>query len=86
MGRQQQERLITRRELATSVGVHPDSLSRVLADGLASAVLVWGGRGQEQRFSPRWPIGSSAPGVVDNIGSAHNARASSRTARPSPST
>ena len=51
MGRQQQERSITRRELATSVGVHPDSLSRVLADGLASAVLVWGGRGQEQRFS-----------------------------------
>lgn len=31
--------------------MHQDSLSRLMAAGLASAVVEWGGRGQEQRLS-----------------------------------
>ena len=66
MGRQQQEtepfdshsvrfRLrkedqISRRELAHLLGVHPDSVSRMLPDGLAVAVVEWGGRGKETLF------------------------------------
>ncbi|MGB7220748.1 MAG: hypothetical protein WBD07_18255 [Vicinamibacterales bacterium] len=42
---------LTRRQLADLLGLHQDSVSRALPDGLASAVLEWGGRGRTMRFS-----------------------------------
>lgn len=42
---------MTRREVAEMLDLHQDSVSRRLADGLASAVLQWGGRGKEMAFS-----------------------------------
>lgn len=42
----------TRRELAELLGLHPDSVSRLMSAGLAIAVEAWGGRGLEQRFDP----------------------------------
>ena len=44
---------LTRRQLADMLDLHPDSVTRSLPDGLASAVLVWGGRGKEMVFSRR---------------------------------
>jgi hypothetical protein len=41
---------ISRRDLATLLGVHQDTLSRVLRDGLGIAVVEWGGRGKEMSF------------------------------------
>ena len=42
---------LTRRELAKAYRVHADTITRLMADGLASAVLVWGGRGKLTVFS-----------------------------------
>ena len=42
---------LTRREVAKILDRHPDSVSRLLHEGLACAVLQWGGRGKEMRFS-----------------------------------
>lgn len=51
MKRQQQHgKGISRRELADLFSIHQDSVSRLLADGLACAVLAWGGRGLPMRF------------------------------------
>ena len=47
---------LTRRELAEMLDLHPDSITRRLRDGLASAVSVWGGRGKEMYFSRRATI------------------------------
>jgi hypothetical protein len=41
----------SRRTTASILGVHPDSITRLLRDGLASAVLQWGGHGKEMSFS-----------------------------------
>lgn len=49
--RPEHDRVVTRRQLADHVGMHQDSLSRLLSAGLGAAVVEWGGRGQEQRFS-----------------------------------
>lgn len=42
---------MSRREVADLLGIHPDSVSRNLHDGLASAVIAWGGRGKTMYFS-----------------------------------
>ena len=42
---------MTRREVAAMLGMHADSVTRNLADGLGSAVLAWGGRGKTMTFS-----------------------------------
>ena len=63
---------MTRRELADVLLIHPDSVSRNLRTGLGAAVLSWGGRGEEQKFSKfhaiRW----------------HKARACARRKRGAP--
>ena len=41
---------ITRREAATLLRLHPDSVSRALADGLLFAVTSRGGRGKTMRL------------------------------------
>jgi hypothetical protein len=51
MGRQQQRAGIGRRELAEQLELHQDSLSRLMPDGLASAVIAWGGAGKPMTFS-----------------------------------
>jgi hypothetical protein len=43
--------LISRRDVAKLAGLHQDSISRLLVDGLAGAVIEWGGHGREMRFS-----------------------------------
>ena len=42
---------MTRREVAAMLGMHVDSVTRNLQDGLASAVLKWGGHGKRMTFS-----------------------------------
>lgn len=42
---------LTRREVAVLLELHPDSITRLLSEGLASAVIRWGGRGKEMAFS-----------------------------------
>lgn len=42
---------VTRTALARRWRRHRDSLSRLLAEGLATAVVEWGGRGKEMSFS-----------------------------------
>lgn len=42
---------LTRREVARVLGVHQDSVSRLLGEGLAGAVLKWGGQGRNMVFS-----------------------------------
>lgn len=42
---------IGRVDLARLLGCHPDSVTRSLRDGLASAVLEWGGHSREMAFS-----------------------------------
>jgi hypothetical protein len=42
---------LSRREVATILRLHPDSVTRLLAGGLASAVLAWGGHGRLMVFS-----------------------------------
>jgi hypothetical protein len=42
---------VTRREVADLLDRHPDSVTRLLPEGLAGAVLQWGGRGKEMAFS-----------------------------------
>jgi len=50
-GGQQQERAkATRRQVGELLGLHPDSVTRSLHEGLACAVLAWGGRGKEMVF------------------------------------
>ena len=41
---------IGRRSLAKLLRLHPDSVTRLLSDGLAVAVIEWGGRGKEMVF------------------------------------
>jgi P27 family predicted phage terminase small subunit len=43
--------LLTRRQVADLLGVHQDSVSRLLADGLAYGVVRWGGRSHPMTFS-----------------------------------
>lgn len=52
MSRQQQPVVagVSRRKLAALLGLHPDSLSRLMPEGLAIAVAAWGGRGKTQLF------------------------------------
>ena len=47
---------LTRRELAELLNIHQDTVTRVLRNGLASAVMVWGGSGKEMSFSRRGAI------------------------------
>jgi len=42
---------LARRKVAELLGVHQDSVTRVLPEGLASAVITWGGRGKRMTFS-----------------------------------
>ncbi len=42
---------LTRRQAADILGMHPDSVTRQLPEGLASAVVVWGGHGRSMVFS-----------------------------------
>ena len=42
---------LSRRQVADLLGLHPDSVTRALADGLASAVIKWGGSGKRMAFS-----------------------------------
>ncbi len=42
---------LSRRECGELLGLHPDSVTRALGDGLASAVVRWGGRGKTMAFS-----------------------------------
>jgi len=42
---------ISRRDVAHLLDMHPDSVSRILHEGLSSAVLEWGGRGKTMTFS-----------------------------------
>lgn len=42
---------MTRLEVAKLVGVHPDTLTRLLAEGLGSAVIQWGGHSKPMSFS-----------------------------------
>ena len=42
---------VSRRELANVFRMHQDTATRLLADGLGSAVLTWGGRGKQMVFS-----------------------------------
>ena len=42
---------ITRREAAQLLGLHPDSITRLLPEGLGAAVVAWGGHGREMTFS-----------------------------------
>ena len=44
---------LTRRQLAGMLNLHPDSATRMLHEGLAAAVVEWGGRGKEMIFSRR---------------------------------
>lgn len=50
----------TRRESARKLDRHPDSVTRLLPEGLGYAVLAWGGRGKEMTFDPalveRWRL------------------------------
>lgn len=51
---------MTRREVANILGVHQDSVSRLLPEGLAAAVIAWGGHGRPMQFSGdamrRWDL------------------------------
>lgn len=42
---------MTRLEVAKLVGVHPDTLTRLLAEGLGSTVIRWGGHSKPMSFS-----------------------------------
>ena len=42
---------LTRRQVGQLIGMHPDSVTRVLHDGLGYAVLEWGGRGKLMYFA-----------------------------------
>lgn len=42
---------LSRREVAEMLNLHPDSISRLLPEGLASAVTRWGGSGKSMIFS-----------------------------------
>lgn len=50
-GQVDREDRMTRRDVAKLLGMHPDSVSRNLRDGLGSAVTEWGGRGKTMTFS-----------------------------------
>jgi phage terminase Nu1 subunit (DNA packaging protein) len=43
--------LMTRRQVAEMLGLHQDSVSRLLHEGLGATVVEWGGHGREMRFS-----------------------------------
>ena len=49
---------LTRRETAQILKLHPDTLSRLLCDGLGYAVVQWGGRGKlmyfDRELALRW--------------------------------
>ena len=44
---------LSRRDVAELLDLHPDSVSRLLHDGLGYAVTEWGGRGAAMRFDRR---------------------------------
>src|SRR4051812_25497717 len=41
---------MTRRQVGELLGLHPDSVTRLLPDGLAAAVSHWGGASKEMTF------------------------------------
>ena len=47
----QKDEQLTRREVAGLLGLHQDSVTRALPEGLGSAVVAWGGRSKVMRFS-----------------------------------
>jgi len=49
--REVRAQIVTRREVADMLNLHPDSISRALHDRLGVAVLEWGGAGKEMKFS-----------------------------------
>ena len=56
---------MSRREVASQLDVHPDSVTRLLPDGLAGAVLRWGGSSKRMVFSralvQRWDLARRCP-------------------------
>ena len=57
--------LMTRRDVAALLGVHPDSASRMLPEGLGACVRSWGGHGKAMTFSKalvlRWYAARTCP-------------------------
>lgn len=49
------DKKLSRREVAQLLRLHPDSVSRILPEGLGSAVTSWGGRSKRMQFS-RWMV------------------------------
>ena len=43
---------LSRTELARRLGLHRDSITRLLRDGMSTAVVDWGGSGRAMRFDP----------------------------------
>lgn len=56
---------LSRKAVADLLNVHPDSVSRLLHEGLASAVLEWGGHSKTMAFSrplfERWQFLRACP-------------------------
>jgi hypothetical protein len=54
------DRQLSRLEAADWLGIHPDTLTRNLPEGAASAVMIWGGHSKPMVFSAwmltRWDL------------------------------